>query len=104
MHSFDLRHQVMHVALSSDKRLVAASCLESGVEVWGIASSVETKKLFSHQGSTRCVAFTPSGSHIISGSSDGTVRLSELDPTVKRTSEDGDFGGSCVQTLKGHAV
>lgn len=104
MYSFDLFHEVTQVALSSDKRLVAASCLESGVNVWGITPSTETKKLFSYRRSTRCIAFTPSGSQIISGSTDGTVRLWELDPTVKRTSEDGDFGGSCVQIIKGHAV
>jgi glucose repression regulatory protein TUP1 len=101
---FVLQSSVKDVVISPDCRFVAAGAFYSSVHVWDIASGSMIAELTAHRASVYSLAFSPSTSHIISGWSDRTVRLWELDPTVQRTTGSKRFGASSVQVLEGHAV
>jgi glucose repression regulatory protein TUP1 len=104
LHSFTHDDCIVHVAFSPDCRLVVASVIDHAVYVWDVTSASMTAKLEGHLDYAYSVAFTSSASHILSGSLDKTMRLWELDPTVRKTSEKGHFGGSCIKTIDGHDV
>jgi len=103
LHNFKHEDFILHVAFSPDSRLLVTSSPNGAVYVWDVTSASMTAKLNGHLSSVSSIAFTPSGSHILSCSWDKTMRLWELDPTVRKTAK-GHFGGSCIKIIEGHAV
>ena len=64
-------------ALSPDGRL-AASVQEEIIYVWDVATGTDRLKLVGHTNSVKTVAFAPNGRTLISGGSDGAVRVWDL--------------------------
>jgi general transcriptional corepressor TUP1 len=104
IHCFTIKDGITSVAFSPDCRTVAASCLDNTVHVWNTTSASMIATLTGHIDATYFVTFNPSGSQIISVSLDRTVRIWELDPTLRGTSNEAHFGGSCTKAIDGHAV
>lgn len=104
LHHSGVEDGLIHVCMSPDSCLVAASSYDKSIYVWDISSGSLTARFSSDSHCVYPLTFTLAGSHIISGSSDNSVRLWELDPTLQRSSDKDHFGGSLIQVYEGHAV
>ena len=80
IHTFRVKEgEVRAVAISPDRKLVAAGIRYGGVRVWDVDTKKEVASLKAHVGETWAVAFTPDGKMLASGGGDwnkpGEVRL-----------------------------
>lgn len=67
------------LSVSPDGRYVAAGSMAVGrISVWDTATGAVVSDLAGHTGDVESVVFTPDGRGLVSGSSDGTVRLWQL--------------------------
>jgi WD40 repeat protein len=65
---------VAAVAFAPDGRTLAVA-VEQGVQVWDVATASRLTSLAGHEGKVRCLAYSPDGTRLASGSYDKTVRL-----------------------------
>jgi WD40 repeat protein len=71
------RHGIF-VSISPDGTLAVSPCndaLSQRLVLWNVESGQEVKTFVGHKQGITCAAFSPSGDHIVSGSSDQTVRV-----------------------------
>jgi WD40 repeat protein len=83
------------LSFSPDGRKLAASSSSSvfnmdAITVWDVATGDELHTLRGHRGGVRCVAFSPDGDRLVSGSDDQMVKLWDV------------AKGKLVLTLRGH--
>jgi WD40 repeat protein len=62
------------VAFSPDGRILAVA-VEQAVQLWDVATASRLTSLEGHEGKVNCLAYSPDGTRLASGSSDRTVRL-----------------------------
>jgi WD40 repeat protein len=48
---------------------------DKSIRVWEIKTGKEIRKFTGHGAAVRCLAFTPNGDYLVSGSEDSTVRI-----------------------------
>lgn len=105
VYTFNIEGGVTAVAVTHDGRFVAAASLDMNVQIWDITSGTRIERLEGpdgHENSVYCVAFAPSGDHIVSGSLDNTMKLWEVD--IPRAAFPNGGAGRPVRTFKGHKV
>lgn len=99
--SFSIEDGVKAVAISPDSRYVAAGSFNASLHVWDIETGVRILHLEGHTGSIESIAFVPLGDRLISGSSDETIKMWELN-TPTRFVPGKVPSGECVRTYEGH--
>jgi len=62
------------VRFSPNGRFVAGSNLDRFLRIWDVRSGQLVGKWNDHEGSIRCIAFTPDGEELVSGCWDGMIR------------------------------
>src|SRR5262249_58075922 len=80
IHAFPVKEgEVRSVAISADRKQIAAGIRYGGVRVWDVETKKEIVSMTAHAGETWAVAFTPDGKTLASGGGDwnkpGEVRL-----------------------------
>jgi WD40 repeat protein len=73
---------VHSVAISPDGGLVAAAYRDEIVCLWDVQTGQLVKCVVGHKGGVRCVAFTPDGKGLVSGSEDGILKHWDLGPLL----------------------
>ncbi|CAE6351761.1 unnamed protein product [Rhizoctonia solani] len=82
------------IAFSSDGTLILSAFATGEIAIWDAKSgNLDRNPLKGHLGSVACIAFLPNSASIVSGSSDGTIRLWDLT---------GDDSGYFNKQLFGH--
>ena len=81
---------VKALAVSPDGRFVACA-VEKNINVYEVATGVQSRCLTGHTDTVTCLAFTPDGTSIASGSWDTTIRLWDVQ------------SGNPLRTLAGHS-
>jgi WD40 repeat protein len=66
--------EVPALAFAPDGRMLAVA-VDRAVQLWDVATGKLATRLEGHEGKVRCLAFSPDGTHLASGSYDQTVRL-----------------------------
>lgn len=72
--ALSVSHDVNHVAISADSRLLVTSGADSQANVWMLGSSNASLEL-PHDGQVTAATFSPDGNHILTTSHDGKARL-----------------------------
>lgn len=65
---------IMHVAFSSDGRLVVTASGDNTARVWDATTGQPVTAPLRHSGQVSCAAFTPDGNQVYTASFDGSVR------------------------------
>lgn len=103
------------VAFSPIDCLIAAGLSYGAVRIWAAQTGALVETLSRHMGAVRSVAFARDGEALLSGSSDGTIKIWNIAALVEGAaphelesvfspaqSSEGDGRCPCVFTLKGH--
>lgn len=67
------------VAISPDGKLLAATS-RNQIKLWELTTGQQVKTLAGHANWVGSLAFSPDGKHLVSGSSDHTIRIWDLQP------------------------
>lgn len=91
------RDGVTSVAISPDRRLVAAGSLDRVVRLWDATTGAFLDRFEGHQDSVYSVAFSADGKTLVSGSLDRTIKVWDVGSQRSQRSK-------CRTTLSGHKV
>ena len=69
---------VIRLAFSPDKKMLALACFDQTIRVWDRAARKEVHRLTGHKGDIFAVAFSPDGKLLASGCTDQTARVWDL--------------------------
>ena len=79
LREFDTGDNCRGVAISADGRLMAATARHA-IKVWDLATNRLVWTLIGHSNWVGSLAFSPDSRHLVSGSSDNTIRIWDLPP------------------------
>ena len=79
MRKFDTGDTCRGLAISPDGRLLAATARHA-IKVWDLATDRLVRTLIGHTNWVDSLAFSPDSRHLVSGSSDTTIRIWDLSP------------------------
>ncbi|KAK3821648.1 MAG: hypothetical protein J3Q66DRAFT_386440 [Benniella sp.] len=85
-------NEVGTCAYSPDGRLIALSLSGGVIVLYSTSSWEQVRTLAGHEKDVNCIAFSPSGNHIISGSEDYTARLWDVE------------AGTCIHILNDRGI
>jgi WD40 repeat protein len=71
------RDEAAAIVFSPDSKTLAVA-VDRAVQLWDVATSKRVARLTGHEGKVRCLAFSPDGTRLASGSYDQTVRLWDM--------------------------
>jgi WD40 repeat protein len=77
-------NEVSALAFSPDSQTLAVA-IANAVQLWDAATEKCTIRLEGHTGKVKCLAFSPDGTRLASGSYDQTVRIWDLTRSQSRT-------------------
>jgi hypothetical protein len=70
---FGHNRQIKSLEVSPDGQWAASGCYDRSVKIWELETGKHRTTLEMHAGEVNCVAFTPNGVQIFSGSKDNTI-------------------------------
>jgi WD40 repeat protein len=76
--SFTQGNILPEATFSPDGTLVATQCFTNLVNVWDVASGRQLARFKGHTGNLTALAFSPAGARLLTGSTDGTLRIWDL--------------------------
>ncbi|TLX74634.1 WD40 repeat domain-containing protein [Labilibacter sediminis] len=69
------KKSVISVAVSNNKKTIAAGSLDSTIELWDIATQTRKLKILAHDQPVGCLEFIKGGKYLLSASHDGYAKL-----------------------------
>lgn len=73
LHQCGGTNMILNVSVSPDGRHAATGGADKVLRVWDVATKTQTAAVRAHTGWVRCVAFSPAGNTLVSGSGDKSV-------------------------------
>jgi WD40 repeat protein len=92
------------VAVSSDGALVATTGKGTDIVLWEAATGGMVRELRGHSGDVRCLAFSPDGKFLVSGSADTTALVWPVVPAGAAAKWDADKADGLWEELRGDAA